>query len=108
MKSFLIGLQFLTRISIVRQEVWTEEDFGASVRYFPLIGAVLGICYGAVAALMFLVLPAYGIHLPKHFCTAFLLLLTVLLTGGLFCDGFMDSMDGIFSGRSRERMLEMD
>ena len=107
MRSFFIGLQFLTRISLVRQENWTEEDFGASVRWFPLIGAVLGLCYGTVAALLFLVLPAYGVQLPKHFCTAFLLLLTVLLTGGLFCDGFMDSMDGIFSGRSRERMLEI-
>jgi len=107
MKSFLIGLQFLTRISIVRQTEWTEEDFGASVRWFPLIGAVLGLCYGAAAVLFFLLLPDWGIHLPRHVCTAFLLLLTVLLTGGLFCDGFMDSADGIFSGRSRERMLEI-
>ena len=107
MRSFLIGLQFLTRISIVRQDNWTEEDFGRSVRWFPLVGAVLGLCYGAAAALMFLVLPAQGVELPRHFSTAFLLLLTILLTGGLFCDGFMDSMDGIFSGRSRERMLEI-
>ena len=107
MRSFLIGLQFLTRISIVRQENWTEADFGGSVRWFPLIGAVLGICYGGMAAVMFLFLPAHGVELPKHFSTALLLLLTILLTGGLFFDGFMDSMDGIFSGRSRERMLEI-
>ena len=107
MRSFLIGLQFLTRISIVRQENWTEEDFGKSVRWFPLIGAVLGLCYGTVAACMFLLLPTFGIELPVHVSTALLLLLTILLTGGLFCDGFMDSMDGIFSGRSRDRMLEI-
>ncbi len=107
MKSFLIGLQFLTRISLVRQEVWTEEAFGASVRYFPLIGAVLGFCYAAAAAFFFIFLPAEGVQIPRHFSTAVLLLLTILLTGGLFCDGFMDSMDGIFSGRSRERMLEI-
>ena len=107
MRSFLIGLQFLTRISIVRQENWTEEDFGGSVRWFPLIGAVLGLCYGGAAAVMFFLLPACGVEPPKHFSAALLLLLTVLLTGGLFCDGFMDSMDGIFSGRSRERMLEI-
>lgn len=107
MRSFLIGLQFLTRISIVRQENWTEEDFGRSVRWFPMVGAVLGGCYWSVAAILFLLLPGQGIELPRHVCTAFLLLLTILLTGGLFCDGFMDSMDGIFSGRSRERMLEI-
>ena len=107
MRSFLIGLQFLTRISIVRQDNWTEEDFGRSVRWFPLIGAVLGLCYGLVSALLFLILPFYGVSLPIHICTSCLLVLTILLIGGLFCDGFMDSMDGIFSGRSRDRMLEI-
>ncbi len=107
MKPFLIGLQFLTRISLVRQEVWTERDFGASVRYFPLIGAVLGICYWAAAAFFFLFLPLQGIEVPRHCAAAILILLTIMLTGGLFCDGFMDTMDGIFSGRSRERMLEI-
>ena len=41
MRAFFIGLQFLTRISIVRQDNWTAEDFGRSVKFFPLIGAVL-------------------------------------------------------------------
>ena len=107
MRAFLIGLQFLTRISIVHQFVWTEEDFGASVRWFPLIGAVLGLIYGGVAGLFFILLPSCGITLPIHVATALLLLLTILLTGGLFCDGFMDTMDGIFSGRPRDRMLEI-
>lgn len=107
MRSFFVGLQFLTRISVVSQENWTEEDFGRSVRWFPLVGAVLGLCYWGVATLMFSLLPSYGLEIPGHLGTAVLLLLTILLTGGLFCDGFMDSMDGIFSGRSRERMLEI-
>ena len=29
------------------------------------------------------------------------------LTGGLHADGYMDTADGLFSGRSRERMLEI-
>ena len=36
-----------------------------------------------------------------------MILLEIMLTGGLHCDGFMDTMDGIFSGRSRERILEI-
>ncbi len=107
MRAFLIGLQFLTRISIVRQDNWTEEDFGRSVRYFPLIGAVLGVIYAFFAWLFFTFLPAQQIVLPRHFCTVILLVLPILLTGGLHCDGFMDTMDGVFSGRSRERMLEI-
>lgn len=107
MRSFFIGLQFLTRISLVKQVEWTEEDFGESVRWFPLIGAVLGLCYAGVAGLLFFLLPMQCIVVPQHVCAAMLLVLTVLLTGGIFCDGFMDSMDGIFSGRSREKMLEI-
>ena len=107
MRAFFIGLQFLTRISIVEQKDWCEKDFADSVRYFPLIGLVLGIRYTAFAALLMSFLPQNGILLPHHVVAAILLILPILLTGGLHCDGFMDTMDGLFSGRSRERMLEI-
>ena len=56
MNSFLVGLQFLTRIRIVRQTVWTAEDFGRSTRFFPLVGLVLGICYALAAWILISVL----------------------------------------------------
>ncbi len=107
LRAFFIGLQFLTRISIVEQKDWCEKDFADSVRYFPLIGLVLGIIYAAFAALLLILLPQNGFLLPHHVVAAALLILPILLTGGLHCDGFMDTMDGLFSGRSRERMLEI-
>ena len=107
MQAFFIGLQFLTRINIVKQTVWTEEDFGKSVLYFPLIGAVLGSIYGGVAWLIYVLLPDYGVTIPMHLAAAFMVALPVMLTGGIHCDGFMDTVDGIFSGRDRERMLEI-
>ncbi len=98
MNEFLIGLQFLTRISIVRQTVWTEEGFGGSVKYFPAIGAVLGILYAAaLGAVHFFNLPI--------FTGAVGFFLSVWLTGAIHCDGLMDSADGLFSGREREKML---
>ena len=103
MRAFLIGLQFLTRISLVRQTEWTEEDFGRSVRYFPAVGAVLGLCY---VAIMFAAVELTGGRLPT-FYAALTFLLTVALTGGIHCDGFIDTFDGLFSGRDRERMLEI-
>ena len=103
MNEFLIGLQFLTRISVVRQTVWTEESFGGSVKYFPLIGAVLGICYAAaIGGLIFLT----GGGVPI-FTGAVGFFLSVWLTGAIHCDGLMDSADGLFSGREREKMLEI-
>lgn len=107
MRAFFIGLQFLTRISVVHQENWTMEDFGRSVKFFPLVGAVLGGIYALAAALLVIWLPQMGCQVPHHLAMAVLLLLPVCLTGGLHTDGFMDTMDGILSGRSRERMLEI-
>ena len=107
MRAFFIGLQFLTRISVVRQDEWTAEDFGRSVKFFPLIGAVLGAIYAAFAYAFYVWLPTRGIEFPPHLTAAVLLVLPPLLTGGIHCDGFMDTMDGVFSGRSRERMLEI-
>ena len=101
MNSFLIGLQFLTRIHLVRQTVWTAEDFGRSTRFFPLVGLVLGICYALAA---WLLLYALGM---RSLTAALLLILPLLLTGGLHADGFMDTADGVFSGRDRARKLEI-
>lgn len=101
MNSFLIGLQFLTRIHLVRQTVWTAEDFGRSTRFFPLVGLVLGICYALAA---WLLLYAFGM---RSLTAALLLILPLLLTGGLHADGFMDTADGVFSGRERVRKLEI-
>lgn len=107
MRAFFIGLQFLTRISIVHHDNWTVEDFGKSVKFFPLIGAVLGAIYGGIVYLLYILFPAKGIVFPEHFTSVIMLITPFLLTGGLHCDGFMDTMDGLFSGRSRERMLEI-
>ena len=98
MNSFLIGLQFLTRLFVVKQTVWTEQGFGKSVKYFPAVGAVLGlICAGVVVAVNQLCLPLFTGAIG--FATL------IILTGGIHCDGLMDSADGLFSGREREKIL---
>jgi adenosylcobinamide-GDP ribazoletransferase len=100
MNSFLTALQFLTRIRIIRQDTVTPAAFGASVKYFPLVGAVLGAVLAG-----FYHLTAH--HLSIHTLAAALIVLEIALTGGLHCDGLMDSADGLLSGRPRERMLEI-
>ena len=99
MQGFLIALQFLTTIKLAKQTVWTAEDFGGSVRYFPLVGAVLGLIYLAAFYLT--------LDFPLYTRALVLVLLPILLTGGLHADGLMDTLDGVFSGRDRERMLEI-
>jgi adenosylcobinamide-GDP ribazoletransferase len=100
MANFLTALQFLTRIRLARQDAVAPEAFGACVRWFPLVGAVIG----ALLAGAFHFADPY---LPIHTLAAALLALEFFLTGGLHCDGLMDSADGLLSGRPRERMLEI-
>ncbi|MCR5833685.1 MAG: adenosylcobinamide-GDP ribazoletransferase [Selenomonadaceae bacterium] len=103
MNSFLIGLQFLTRIFVVKQTVWTEKSFGESVRYFPLIGAVLGIISAAIVGALNIFT---GGSLPL-FTGVIAFVSLIILTGGMHCDGLMDSVDGLFSGREGEKILQI-
>lgn len=107
MKDFITGLQFLTRIRIYREVEWSAERFGRSVVYFPLVGAVIGALLASGCWLLATYLPLFHFTFPPHALAACLVVAHIVITGGLHCDGFMDTMDGIFSGRSRERMLEI-
>ena len=100
MKEFLIALQFLTRIKLVQQETWDSKEFGGSVPYFTAVGLIIGI----LSALVYVFLaPYFGVMTTSLLVVVF----HFLLTGGLHADGFMDTCDGLFSGRDRERKLEI-
>ena len=100
MNAFLVGLQFLTRIHISDRTVWNDEEFGKSVTWFPVIGWIIG----AFMCLIYFLMKPLGVP----FLTGFLLVVGELfLTGGTLADGLMDSSDGLFSGRSKERCLEI-
>ena len=100
MKSFFIALQFLSRIHVVTQTVWTEADFGRSVIFFPLVGTVIG-------AVLCLAYAGISLWFSQPYTAVLLVLCWLFVTGGLHADGLMDTADGLFSGRSRERMLEI-
>ena len=100
MNEFLVALQFLTRIRLVRELECDERTFGRSVKFFTLVGLFVG---GLLAAVAF----ATGGWLPGAVRSTLLVALSLFLTGGLHCDGLMDTADGVLSGRSRDRMLEI-
>ncbi|SFT83014.1 cobalamin-5'-phosphate synthase [Selenomonas sp. GACV-9] len=101
MKSFITALQFLTRIHVKNQPDLTIEDFGRSTKFFPLVGAILGLIYLLAT---WCLIAVFG---WANFVTTILVLLPVLVTGGLLLDGYMDTADGVFSARDRERKLEI-
>ncbi|MDU4961629.1 MAG: adenosylcobinamide-GDP ribazoletransferase [Sporomusaceae bacterium] len=99
---FIRALQFLTRLPALPQVEWSQAAFGRSARLFPLVGGLIGLLLAALDQL--LQLPAAA---PEHAAAALLVTAGILVTGGLHCDGFMDTLDGVFSGRPRQQMLEI-
>ena len=100
MKDFISALQFLTTIRLVKLPVSSPTEFARSMLYFPLVGLILGTILAGIGYLA-------SFRLSAGVVGAVILISEVLLTGGLHLDGYMDTMDGIFSGRSRERILEI-
>ncbi len=76
------------------------EDIAGGVKFFPLVGMVLGMLLFAVAMGLEEVFPP----LPA---AAILTILPEFFTRGFHLDGLADSADGLLSSRSRERMLEI-
>lgn len=99
MNNFLTALQFLTRIKIIKQTSWRKDAFALSVPWFPLVGAIIGLLL-ALAGIVLMPVDAL-------LRAVILVILEIIITGGLFCDGLMDTADGVFSGREKERMLEI-
>ncbi|HWQ42337.1 MAG TPA: adenosylcobinamide-GDP ribazoletransferase [Desulfosporosinus sp.] len=101
MRGFLIALTFLTRLPLPAPKVEiTSEEFTRSYRYYPMVGLVLGL-------LLWLMAKALVPYFPPLVLGALLLSAELMLTGGLHLDGFMDSMDGLLSARTPERILEI-
>lgn len=101
MRDFVTCLEFLTRIRFSNRTDWHDDDFSRSVPYFPLVGLVMGIFMAAVN---------YGLiylQTPSLMRAVMLILAELLIIGALMYDGFMDTADGVFSARDRQRMLEI-
>ena len=101
MRDFITCLDFLTRLRFTNRTEWHDAAFSRSVPYFPLGGLVLGLFPGAVnSGLCPPHTPALMRALPP-------VLAELIIIGALMYDGFMDTSDGVFSARNRERMLEI-
>jgi len=99
LKEIIIVITFLTRIPLKINFTYGAEDMGKTSCYFPVAGLIIGF---------FVALTLYLIGFIDSQLAAVLgLLMGILLTGGLHLDGFMDTADGIFSARDRDRMLEI-
>lgn len=99
MKRFILILQFLTRITIIKDLPY-DKDFKKGIIYFPVVGLVLGFLLALVYKGLFYLFP---VTISSILITG----IYVALTGGLHLDGLGDTFDGFYSSRTKDRILEI-
>lgn len=100
MKRLILAITFLTRLPIPIPKNITDRDMGSSTPFFPLVGIIIGFMLVGVDRL-------FSIIFPPIVVNAIIFVSLIIITGGLHLDGLMDTCDGIFSGKDRERILEI-
>jgi len=97
---FLILISFFTRIPVGKKIEYNEDNFKKALSLYTLMGAAIGL----LLSLIYIVLsntyiaPIRGLALTIGY---------IVITGGIHLDGSADTADGLFSGRSGEKIFEI-
>jgi adenosylcobinamide-GDP ribazoletransferase len=100
LRLFFTALQFFTRVPVPGWVGFEPEWLQRCVRYFPLVGALVG-AFGA------LIMALAGLYWPPMVAVVLSMAATVWMTGGFHEDGWADTCDGLGGSVSRERALEI-
>jgi adenosylcobinamide-GDP ribazoletransferase len=98
----LLSFQLLTTFPIRKTVEWNKHSARWSVRFFPLVGGLLG---GLLAVQYWLFV--HYTSVSTLFLSLWLLFFPVLFSGGLHLDGWMDCSDAFFSYRDQKRRQEI-
>ena len=95
---FLLAVQFMTRLPIASDKLYSPERLNAAARYYPLVGLLVG----AISAASF-----WGLQFVFPIAVAVLLSVAIglLVTGAFHEDGLADTFDGLGGGHTREQAL---
>ena len=96
----IAAFQFLTIVPTLTRRIFTPQEMGRAVGWFPLVGLVLGV-------LLYGVNYAVQLALPVNVAAAITLFAWVFFTRAFHLDGLMDTCDGLFGGFTPERRLEI-
>ncbi|WP_127568589.1 adenosylcobinamide-GDP ribazoletransferase [Paenibacillus xylaniclasticus] len=100
LNGLVAAVQLLSRVPLPVQVPFDPPTLAVSLLSFPLAGLLIGVLTaGASALFQLLDMPLLAAALTLGWWIA--------LTGGLHLDGWMDTADGVLSGRPREQMLEI-
>jgi adenosylcobinamide-GDP ribazoletransferase len=93
-----VALQFLTRVPVPPMRTWDDAWLNDCVRYFPLVGALVGAFAAAVVAATALLWPPFVVAVLAVGATAW-------ITGAFHEDGLADTFDALGGHVPRERAL---
>ncbi len=96
--SFLVALQFMTRLPVPQGIQYSPDALAKSVIFFPAIGLIVG---AGGAALNLLLSP----HASREVVVVLILAYLVTVTGGLHEDALGDAADGLGGGWEKDRIL---
>ncbi len=98
-RRFVLALQFLTVVTLWPRLRAGERDLAGSMAFYPLVGLGLGLALAWAHRLM-------GFWSPV-LADGVTVALGVVLTRGLHLEGLADTADGLGSGVTTERALEI-
>ncbi len=97
---FLVALGFFTRIPMINDLDFSQQNLNQASRYFSLVGWLIGI----LCALVFYIT---SLWLPITISILVSMIIGFLLTGGFHEDGLADSCDGLGGGWTAEDKLRI-
>ena len=104
LRLFLVAVQFYTRLPVTGRLAawvgWQPDWLARATRYFPLVGALVGLLTAFVYAMA-------GGFLPHGVAVLLAMGAGLMLTGAFHEDGFADFCDGFGGHTERERTLEI-
>lgn len=101
MKGLILLFKFMTRLPIPLNPEFDSKELGKSMKFFPVVGIVIG----AILYLTYFIGAKF--IMSSYLLAAIVVTVEVILTGALHLDGLADTFDGIFSYRSKQKMLEI-
>jgi adenosylcobinamide-GDP ribazoletransferase len=99
-KDLFRAFSFLTILPVGRGLSSGDRELARSMTFFPLVGLAIGL-------LLALGYYLFSFVMPRPLAVWLTIGLSAFLTRGLHLDGFADTMDGLASGGTKEKVLEV-
>jgi len=104
MKALILNIAFFTRLPLAKFAPYTDERYQKSIKWFPYVGLIIGL----ITALPNIMIELTGVqNMPYVYIALLNIVIYLGVSGGIHLDGFSDTLDGLLSGRTGERLFEI-